>query len=129
MIRHISQTRTGNCGQTCVAMAARVTIGEVEAILGKRGGTWYADLRRALKHWGLELGRFERCRAKRPRLPAWALLMLRPPHKASERRRGHWILHWDGMVYDPELGGPVTLSTYFSLYLEARSITSFAEIS
>ncbi len=120
---HQQQERAGNCGQACVAMITGQAQAAVEKQLRMRGGTHYCDLRRVLKHYGVALGGAVRTRAEFPKLPARAICMTRD----RKTKRGHWIVHDDGMIYDPAAMGPVTLRTYIYFTGTRWRITSFAE--
>jgi len=94
------------CGQSCVAMAAGVSLKRAVAAVGhsRIGGTHTREIVAALRALGVECA--DRCRKvsrKRPVLPQRGMVVIHQPkgeHGVSYHR-WHWILTWDGQIYDP----------------------------
>jgi hypothetical protein len=109
------------CGQCCVAMVARVNIGYAIEAVGKRASTRSADIRRGLANLNIRHSTEPRL-VSRPQyreLPARCIATCHVPYS----RRTHWVVLWDGVVYDPVYG--------ISNHIEPRHIayvTSYIEI-
>jgi hypothetical protein len=85
------------CGQTCVAMAAGVSLERAYEVFGHQSGTTTREVVQALRHLGINCAdRLRRC-SKTRAIPARAILHTRE----QGGRRAHWMLMWDGRVYDP----------------------------
>lgn len=91
------------CGQCCVAMAAGVSLKRAIEAVGHERGTYTCDVVRAL--WALGVQCDDRCTRisrKRPNLPKRGLVAIhRPKEDGKRRERFHWMLTWDGRMYDP----------------------------
>lgn len=87
---------SGSCGQACVAMAAGVTIEEAVRVIGKDGDTGAGDLVRGLRALGVTCKRLPVY--SRLRLDQYAILGI---VYLDNDRTGHWMLLWDGTIYDP----------------------------
>jgi hypothetical protein len=103
--------QTGMCGQTCVAMAAGVSIEEASSAIGMSvlgsHGTEASDLARGLRKLGMavgEAGPFP----KTHRVPRFAIVAI-DDNKTSW---GHWVLLHEGFVYDPGIGWPLPVHVY-----------------
>jgi hypothetical protein len=84
------------CGQCCVAMAAGISLEMVRAIFGHARGTGTVEVRRALRILGVQ------CASRltySSALPQYGIVKLRRPRGS---RHWHWVLMWDGVMYDPE---------------------------
>lgn len=86
------------CGQTCVAMAAGVSLDRAIEAIGHKSisGTNTRDLVRGLRALGLPCA--DRCRVLgrlKPVLPRRGMLVV------GTKKYGHWMLTWDGVIYDP----------------------------
>lgn len=93
-MRILAQDIKLNCGQTCVAMVAEVSIRAAEKACGTRGRTSYAKVRRGLRKFGWEL-----CERKPYRgvLPQRAMVRLKTP------KGSHWVVVWNWQLYEPSL--------------------------
>jgi hypothetical protein len=113
------------CGQACVAMAAGVSLEAATKAVGhgKERGTYTREIIAALR--ALNISCADRCRRigrVKSFLPPRGLIVISRPKKEGRRRRSlfHWMLVWDGVVYDP--GG-----CWPGGYVDWR-ITSYLEI-
>lgn len=93
-------TGTSLCGQACVAMAAGISLAEAVKAVGheKAIGTETWEIVAALRKLGLKCA--DRCRRVSKRVPIYpprALLVIRTKNK----KLYHWMLYWDGVVWDP----------------------------
>ena len=90
------------CGQACVAMAAGLSLPEAIHRMDKHRATGFTDIRKALILSGLTVGaKTERVKyhGKRAQnIPKRAIAKLR--HK--DKTNAHFVLWWDGKMYDPE---------------------------
>lgn len=89
------------CGQSCIAMAAGVSLPEAIAAVGhqKTRGTKTAEVVSALRRLGVPCAdRLRRVSRSRPVLPARAIVAI----YHSSGTRAHWMLTWDGTMHDPE---------------------------
>ncbi len=103
-MRLITQPEASSlCGQCCVAMAAGVSLAKAVEAVGhsKLRGTYTREIITALRKLGINCG--DRCRRvsrKRPMLPKRGIAVIHRP-KGEETGMWHWLLVWDGEVYDP----------------------------
>jgi len=125
MIKLILQPPSSSlCGQACVAMAAGITLEESIRVFGHKHKTKTKELIRVLRSrhifTGDKLKRF-------PQYTAWSFSL--NPHRAIikeiygpiRKRKSHWILLWDGHIYDPD---PHDIpGTKYSSYLGMDKIT------
>ena len=92
----------GLCGQACVAMIAGVSLQAAITAVGhaRRNGSNTRELAAGLQRLGVRTAG-NRLRALRGQLPERALIALR---RNGERNpyKFHWMLQWDGAVYDPD---------------------------
>ena len=99
------------CGQTCVAMACRITLEDACGLVGHRHGTRTKELARVLR------GRGFRCkdtltRSRADQMPDYALVKM----SFRGRRNWHWVLLWDGALYDPDPAPQLgTLTSFLDL--------------
>lgn len=96
----IIQPEDGLCGQTCVAMLAGVTIAEVITVMDCR--EWQATMGRiisALNYYGIDhTDIIVYTEGRETVLPKCAILM------EKMGRFSHYLVHYDGKFYDPNLG-------------------------
>ncbi len=88
------------CGQCCVAMAAKVSLKDAIAAVGheKKRGTHTHEVIAALRKLGVGCsGKLKRVSRTKPILPQRAMVVI-----TTGKTRWHWMLVWDGVVYDPE---------------------------
>lgn len=107
-MRHLTQPKGSSlCGQTCVAMAAGVTLLRSIEVFGTRGGTRTKQVVAALRAFGFEtvgdrLVRWDDKTAP----PRHAILHLIWDKPGKKHKHGHWVLNWEGIVHDPALDTP-----------------------
>lgn len=89
------------CGQTCVAMAAGVSLDRAIEVFGNRNSTYTRQLVAALRVLGLECADRLRRVSKNRVTPPRAILCARWLNRKRKPRLWHWVLVWDGRVYDP----------------------------
>lgn len=94
-IRVLKQDTRSNCGQTCVAMVAGISIRKAVTACGTRGRTTYARVRWALKTFGWRLAEREKYRGQ---VIKNAMIRLKTKHGS------HWVLARDGDLYEPSQG-------------------------
>lgn len=107
---------SGLCGQTCVAMAAGVTIDEAFNAVGVSGigqrGTEPSDLVRGLRRLGVRVG--EPRPFPQVRLPRCGIAAIND----NKTSWGHWVFLKNGLVYDPGFGYPLPVRVYEMLAIE-----------
>lgn len=103
------------CGHTVVAMVLDVPVADVVSLIGHRRGTRAQELRKALAARGVTCSKTQLTR--HAEIPERAILHLSRPYG----RNWHWMLQWDGTVYDPAGAWPDQQS-------RGWSITSFMEL-
>lgn len=97
---------SGLCGHACVAMAAGVSLDRACEVIGHRKfGTHTYEVIRALNALGIDCAKRMRPVSRvRPVLPERALLSIRQDRDKAlsvDRRLYHWMLTWDGKIFDP----------------------------
>ena len=96
----ILQKQDGLCGQACVAMLAGISIAEVSAAMDCR--EWQATMGRmisALNYFGIDHSDIIMYTEGRPAsLPKCCIMM------EKMGRFCHYLVHFDGKFYDPNLG-------------------------
>lgn len=107
-LRHVRQAPRG-CAAAVVAMLAGCDLDLATYALGRRGAESPAGIARALRRFGLRLGRGHTTGGRLPPRRARGVLVLvqmlgREQHVAA--------LPGDGTVLDPALPGPVRLEAY-----------------
>lgn len=105
-MRHLIQPEgSGLCGQTCIAMAADVSLDRACDVVGHRklGGTTTREVVHALRELGVPCASsLKRISRLRPVLPKRCIVAIhRPKEPGRHRGRWHWMLHWDGRMFDP----------------------------
>lgn len=112
------------CGQCCVAMAAGVSLDRAIEVVGheKLAGTTTRDVVNALRHLGVPCAdKLKRVSRSKPHLPKRGIIVIhRPKSEYIRTDRWHWMLTWDGTMYDPGGAWP-------DRYKDWR-ITSFLDI-
>lgn len=114
VIHHLEQPHGTNlCGQTCVAMAAGITLEESITLCGSQGRMQTKQLLGVLAGFGLE-GKTSRMQKwnKKDEAPPFAILRMKiDPIYAHDPKKGwiHWVLMWNGKLHDPSLSyaGPL----------------------
>jgi hypothetical protein len=109
--------KTALCGQCCVAMVAGVSLERATEAVGhgRTSGTDTREIIAALRKLGLRCA--DRCRRisrARPEYPQRAILVAR----RNDCRKYHWLLSWDGVIYDPEDDWPQYNGWRITSYLE-----------
>lgn len=124
MIRRLVQPDGSEvCGQTCVAMAAGVSLPKAVEIVGHDRGTTTREIVRALRTLGVPCAdRLHRLSRIRPTLPKRAIVAIYRPKEDDRRERAHWMLQWDGTMYDPGNAWPDRYQNWrITSYLEILS--------
>lgn len=100
----LKQEGRRTCGQVCVAMAVGATEMGVCDVIDKITGASTKDLQKALRYYGVTFGR-KLCRAtkKDPLFERFPRAILSAWIKDPENNyiHGHYMLRWDGRIYDP----------------------------
>lgn len=117
----LTQPTKKSCGQTCVAMIAGVSLERAAIACDRplRKGTNTKAIVRALNLLGV------RCAQRMNRMPSRVRNEgAPPPQRAILRvnqpgRNWHWILLWDGVIYNP------SLEEYASLGFEGETLTQY----
>lgn len=87
------------CGQTCVAMVTDRTLEEAIELVGHAKSTNTRELVAALRKAGVNCAdKLRRISKKWPAMPRRAIVAARN----VQLYRSHWIVYWDGKVYDPD---------------------------
>jgi hypothetical protein len=101
-LKHLAQTRKGNCGQTVVAMITGRPIEEIEEVMGKKGGTRTADLKKALHHYGWKTGkRLRPCHPYKDKPPLTIVSVRSARMSRPKIKNSHWIIKHNHTIYDP----------------------------
>lgn len=111
------------CGQCCIAMAAGVSLKRATDAIGHNGGTRTSEVVKALRKLGIDCAdRMVRPSRKRPNIPQRAFLAIHRLPNEDEKRKAkwHWLLQWDGKIYDPSEQWPDGYKNW--------KITSYLEI-
>jgi hypothetical protein len=109
----LKQDKGTNCGQTCTAMIAGVSIRESERVYGKHTASNFSEAKKALKHFGVETGAPTKLdNRKKWTLPSFAYVRI----VMIGRKVGHAIVYKDGYFYDPHFGVKATMEELKDLY-------------
>ena len=89
------------CGQCCVAMAAGISLEESIKVFGHRHATRTKEVAQALNALGIQ------CPSQRLKpltdRDSWPTrAIIKEIYGPTRKRKSHWILLWDGKVYDPD---------------------------
>ncbi len=96
--------KSGMCGQACVAMAAGVSLKRAIEAVGHSRSTSTDDVVFGLRSFGVMCAdKLVRISRKKPMPSPRAMIVIHRPAVEHERRKPkwHWILSWDGTIYDP----------------------------
>lgn len=100
-MKMVYQDRGSNmCGQACIASIAEISLRDACKAVGHEHSTNTRELVKALRILGFS------CADKLKRIKHW-----RPPWRAIVKMRwpgramGHWLLMWDGRLFDPDPAG------------------------
>ena len=96
-IKYVKEPTSYLCGQSVIAMLAKVSVDEVIDVIGHDKGTSVSELDNALTWYGIKHGKRKRC-TEDTILPDICILSLKLPGY------GHWSLYYKGKYYDPEFG-------------------------
>lgn len=123
MIQRIRQPDGSSlCGQCCVAMAAGVSLAQAIEATGHNRATSTSDVVKALRALGLLCA--DRCHPVGRVRPSWTkramLAVSRQPEQGRHRGRSHWLLAWDGEIFDPQGDWPTGYDNW--------RVTSYLEI-
>lgn len=103
-MKHVIQPEGSSiCGHCCVAMAAGVSLTRAIDLIGHERGTKTSEIVIALRLLGVPCdSKLKRVCRKRPHLPKRAVVAIHRPYvEGKHRGRWHWMLTWDGTIYDP----------------------------
>lgn len=89
------------CGQTCVAMAAGVSLERSIRQFGHGKATETREVVKALRAFGIGCSERLRRVSKNRIPPPRAIMAVRWLDRKRQPRVWHWVLVWDGKVYDP----------------------------
>ena len=91
------------CGQACVAMAAGVSLKRAVETIGHDEDTTTREVVRALRQLGVSCeSKLKRISRIKPTLPKRALVVIhRPKDEGGRKEKWHWMLAWDGQIFDP----------------------------
>ncbi len=108
------------CGQCCVAMAAGVSLTKAIEAVGhsRKRGTHTWEIIPALRKLGINCA--DRCRRvsrKRPLPPKRGVVVIHRP-KGDKPALWHWMLVWDGEMFDPSGRWPDYVGWRITSYLE-----------
>lgn len=95
------------CGQTCVAMIAKVSLKRAIEACGKSEITGAKDLLKALRELGVEVKGSRLIQVTGSRMPQRCLQLVAFAHYSPRKLNGtlrHWRIRWDGFIYDPAYG-------------------------
>lgn len=116
-MRHVTQPlRSKLCGQACVAMIADLDLDAAVALVGKKGATYTADLRKALADCGWQvlspmlLARHHAIPPD-PQQPILVRIISGPVKKVDSR---HFVVFFGFDVYDPEFEEPIPRHHYLA---------------
>lgn len=92
------------CGQACVAMAAGVSLDRAIEAVGhaKKRGTYTREIVAGLRSLGIPSA--TRCKPlskRKPVLPKRGLLAIFRDESNKRPQKFHWMLIWDGHIFDP----------------------------
>jgi len=96
------------CGQACVAMILGIRLEHATSLVGHARSTKPYELADALRKREIKCGD-RRIRYTGGTLPKRAFLAI---SAWNSRRRYHWVLLYDGLVYDPALCAPMPVRGY-----------------
>lgn len=113
-IKLLRQTRSANCGQTCVAMVAKTPIKEVEEVIGCKGAISSNQVIVGLKVLGVKCGS-ERLPIS-GKLPEKAIIIYEYKHAYKRIKGSHFIVKWGKKFYDPSYGKSDTPFTFEQRY-------------
>ncbi len=102
----IHQQGKSTCGQTCVAMVVGTTEFEVCEVLNSIKGTSTKDVQKALAHYGVTFEKRLRMATKADPMcarfkRAILCLKIRTDQNPRYSHDWHWMLSFDGDMYDP----------------------------
>ncbi len=109
------------CGQTSVAMAVGISLEESILVFGHTHGTYTRDLVKVLRHFDLAPAERLRVMHRRREAPRRSILHMGIPNRTKKRADLHWMLFWDGQIYDP--------AGRFPRYPKHSRITSFLDLA
>ena len=95
-----------SCGQACVAMVLGTSLDEAIELFGHDGATYAREIAAIVRLSGLPCPPKMK-RTKGEKLPRRGILWARWYDKDGKmiKRRGHWMVAWDGKIHDPGPGG------------------------
>lgn len=128
---HIGQSKSNNCGQTCVSIVTGESVSAIEDIMSKFGRTTTGDMRFAFQELGYRLEQLQTINQKRT---AWfqyckvpVLLKVSAMPKAT-KKWSHWCVFYDDVVFDPEYHNAMSRMSWEGRTFDLGRVTSFAPI-
>jgi hypothetical protein len=119
---------SSTCGQTCVAMIAKVSLETACRAVGRKSGTHGTHLIKGLKTLGVDCYPTSKLVRKDKPLPECGIMRIQATYDTSWR--GHWVLKWGGRIYEPTDGKVWGIQTYVEYLQSVRQrFTSFIEIN
>ena len=100
----LHQRGSRTCGQTCVAMVVGASEIEVCDVIDHLAGTGTKHLQAALTHYGVSFEKRLRPATKKDPMCARfqrAILACKMTYGKGHPDNWHWMLRWDGEIYDP----------------------------
>lgn len=114
-VRHVRQGKNDfMCGQCCISMITGQDVQEIVELMGTDDGTTGEEVSKALRHLGIRCSE-ERKLKKGEALPRRAILHMSGLTRRGTRDKrwgGHWVLLWDGIIYDPDEKEPMGVHWY-----------------
>lgn len=118
-------TNSAQCGQYCLAMLTGKSVEEIIEIIGTSKGTTVKQIIQSLNDMQLQNSERLISRRKQP-MPTVAICKVR--REWNKSGNWHWVLLYDGNIYDP-LRGVMTLETFDSeMYNSKRKLSSYIKI-
>lgn len=125
-LQHIRQPANSSlCGQTCVAMAAGITLDHSIKLFGTKGATRTKQVLGVLNELGIR-SKGNRLTRNYHGIPDYALVKVRfkdASQKSGWNKMTHWVLRWDKEWYDPD--APVV---GMDGWLEQARVSSYVEL-
>jgi hypothetical protein len=118
----IQPDQSSLCGHCCVAMAAGVSLDRAIEEIGHERGTYTRELVAALRAFGIGCAsKLRRLSRIKPVLPKRAIVCIQRYGDEKRSARGHWMLAWDGEIFDPGGAWPHGYENWrITSYLEIR---------
>lgn len=106
------------CGQAVLAMAGQVSLDRAIEVIGHDGATTTKEIVGGLRTLGIGCAnRLKVCKRNMPVFPKRCVVAMRN----KQETRWHWVLMWDGQLYDPGSGQGSDNGWKMTSYLEIYS--------